>query len=77
MLVADLMPAMLFGPVFGAAADRWSRRSCVVLADLIRAVAFVGIWFVDDFVATVALAALVGTGTGLFTPASLAAIRAS
>ena len=74
VLLADLMPAMLLGPVFGAAADRWSRRSCVVLADVIRAAAFVGIWLVDDFVATVAFAALAGAGTGLFTPASLAGL---
>jgi MFS family permease len=74
VLLADLMPAMLLGPVFGAAADRWSRRSCVVLADVVRAAAFVGIWLVDDFTATVALAALAGTGTGLFTPASLAGL---
>jgi MFS family permease len=74
VLLADLLPAMLLGPVFGAAADRWSRRSCVVLADVVRAVAFAGIWLVDDFVATVAFAALAGTGTGLFTPASLAGL---
>jgi len=74
VLLADLMPAMVLGPVFGAAADRWSRKRCVVLADVVRAVAFVGIWFVDDFTATVALAALAGTGTGLFTPASLAGL---
>jgi hypothetical protein len=74
VLLADLMPAMLLGPVFGAAADRWSRKSCVVLADVVRAVAFIGIWLVDDFTATIALAALAGTGTGLFTPASLAGL---
>jgi MFS family permease len=74
VLLADLMPAMLLGPVFGAAADRWSRRSCVVVADVVRAAAFAGIWLVDDFAATVALAALAGTGTGLFTPASLAGL---
>ena len=49
VLLADLMPAMLLGPVFGAAADRWSRRSCAVVADLLRFVAFTGIWLVDDF----------------------------
>jgi MFS family permease len=74
VLLADLMPAMMLGPVFGAAADRWSRRSCVVLADVVRAAAFVGLWLVDDFTATVAFAALAGTGTGLFTPASLAGL---
>ena len=65
---------MLFGPVFGAAADRWSRKRCLVVSDLLRAVAFLGIALVDDFASTVALAALAGVGTGLFTPAALAAL---
>ena len=51
------LPAMVLGPVFGAAADRWSRRTCMVVADLIRAVAFVGIFLVDGFVPTVAAGA--------------------
>jgi MFS family permease len=74
ILLADLVPAMLFGPVFGAAADRWSRRGCLIVADVLRAGAFLGIAFVDSFVATFALAIVAGVGTGLFTPASLASI---
>jgi MFS family permease len=74
VLVADLVPPMLLGPVFGAAADRWSRRTCAVVADAVRAVAFVGIALVDGFVPTVALALLAGCGTALFTPATLAAL---
>ena len=74
ILIADLLPAMLLGPVFGAAADRWSRRSCLVVADAIRAFAFVGIGLVDGFAATVALAVLAGAGTGIFTPAALAGL---
>jgi MFS family permease len=31
ILVADLAPAGLFGPVLGAAADRWSRRNCLIV----------------------------------------------
>ena len=68
VLLADFVPAMLLGPVFGAAADRWSRRECLIVADLVRAVAFLGIVLVDSFAATVALALLAGAGTGLFTP---------
>jgi MFS family permease len=74
VLLADLVPAMFLGPVFGAIADRWSRRWCAVLADLLRAVAFAGIALVDSFAATVALAFLAGAGTGLFSPATLAGL---
>jgi MFS family permease len=74
VLLADLVPAMLLGPLFGAAADRWSRRKCMVAADVLRAAAFGGIVLVDGFAATAALAVVAGTGTGLFTPAALASV---
>jgi MFS family permease len=74
VLIADLLPAMLLGPLFGAVADRWSRRWCCVAADVVRAAAFLGIAFVDGFVPTIALAAIAGAGTALFTPASLAGL---
>src|SRR4051812_1319856 len=74
VLLADFIPAMLLGPVFGAVADRWSRRACAVVADMLRAAAFVGIGLVHSFWATVALALVGGVGTALFSPAVLAAL---
>lgn len=74
VLLADFLPAMLLGPVFGAAADRWSRRTCAVIADLLRAGAFIGLAFVDSLEATVALALVAGAGSALFLPAVMAAI---
>ena len=74
VLLADVVPAMLLGPLFGAFADRWSRRGCAVLADVLRAVAFLGLVLVDGFVGTFLLALVAGVGTGLFTPAALAAL---
>jgi len=74
ILGADLLPAMLLGPVFGALADRWSRRWCAVAADVLRVVAFIGIALVDSFTATVAFAVLAGVGTGLFLPATVAGL---
>jgi len=74
VLLADLLPAMLLGPVFGAAADRWSRKWCAVGADAIRAGAFIGIAVVDDFSTTIGFAVLAGAGTALFTPATLAGL---
>jgi MFS family permease len=74
VLMADFIPAMIFGPVFGALADRWSRRWIAVLSDVMRAVAFIAVGLVGGIWATVALALLAGTGAGLFTPAILAAL---
>ena len=76
VLVADLAPAMALGPVFGAAADRFSRRTCCVVADLVRAAAFVGIALAPSFELTLVFALLAGTGTALFTPAALASLPA-
>lgn len=74
VLLADFVPAMLLAPLFGAAADRWSRRWCAVVADVVRALAFVGLAVVGSFGATLALALLAGIGTALFRPAALAAL---
>ncbi len=72
VLMADFVPATLLGPIFGAAADRWSRRTCAVIADVTRAAALIGIAFVGSIEATVALALLGGLGAGLFQPSILA-----
>ena len=74
VLLADVVPAMALGPLFGAVADRWSRRGCIVVADLLRAGAFIGLVLVDGFVPTLLLALLAGVGTALFTPAALASL---
>jgi MFS family permease len=74
VLLADFLPAMFLGPIFGAAADRWSRRWCAATGDVARALAFVSLAFFDGFAVTVALALLAGVGTGLFRPAVLAGL---
>jgi hypothetical protein len=74
VLLADFLPAMVLGPIFGAAADRWSRRWCAVTADVVRALAFISLAFFDDFAVTLALALLAGVGTGLFRPAVMAGL---
>lgn len=74
VLIADLLPAMLLGPLFGALADRWSRKWCTVAGDGIRAVAFLGVALVDSYAATLLFALMAGMGTAVFTPAALAAL---
>ena len=74
VLLADMVPPMLLGPLLGAAADRWSRRSCAVVADVVRALAFAGIALVDTFPSVLAFALVAGLGTALARPALLAAL---
>jgi MFS family permease len=74
VLLADFLPAMFLAPILGAAADRWSRRWCAVVADVVRAGAFLAIPFVGSFEATLALALAAGLGTALFRPAVLAGL---
>jgi MFS family permease len=74
VLLADFLPAIVLGPIFGAAADRWSRRACAVVSDVLRAGAFIGIALVDSIEATVVLALVAGFGAGLFQPAILAGL---
>jgi MFS family permease len=74
ILLADFLPSILFGALLGAVADRWSRRWCAVMADVVRAVAFGGLALVGGFEATLAFALLAGLGTALFRPAALAGL---
>lgn len=74
VLLADFLPSMFLGPIFGAAADRWPRRWCAATADVARALAFVSLAFFDSFAVTLGLALLAGTGTGLFRPAVMAGL---
>lgn len=74
VLLVDFLPSMFLGPVLGAVVDRWSRRWCTVIADVLRAAAFVAIAFVGSFEATLVLAFAAGVGTALFRPAALSAL---
>jgi MFS family permease len=74
VLLAELAPTMLFGPVFGAAADRWSRKACAIAADVTRFAAFVAIALSDSIELTLVFALFAGCGTALFTPAALASL---
>jgi MFS family permease len=74
ILLADFLPATLFGPILGAAVDRFGRRRCAVVADVLRAAVFVGLALASSFAVIVALALLAGLGTALFRPAILAGL---
>jgi MFS family permease len=74
VLLAEFLPAMFLGPLVGAAADRWSRKTMLVGADVLRAGAFLGLATAGSFEATVALALLAGAGNAVFNPTVLAAL---
>src|SRR5919197_297693 len=74
ILLADFLPATLLGPILGAAVDRFGRRRCAVIADVLRAAVFLGLGLASSFVLIFALALLAGLGTALFKPAILAGL---
>jgi MFS family permease len=74
ILLADLMPSMVLGPVLGAAADRWGKRDCAIVADVLRLVAFSLLFVVHGLVPMFAAALLAGLGTSLFLPAANAMV---
>ncbi|HEY2603283.1 MAG TPA: MFS transporter [Thermoleophilaceae bacterium] len=75
VLLADFVPPMLLSPLFGAMADRWSRQACAVIADALRALAFLGLALTTSFPLTVLLALAAGVGTALYKPAMLSGLQ--
>jgi MFS family permease len=76
VLLADLLPSMLLGPVVGAVADRLGHLRCAIAADVIRSCALTGLLFADGLVAMLALAVVIGCGNALFRPATSALLPA-
>ena len=74
VLIPDLLPAILFGPLFGAVVDRVGWRVCAIASDLLRMVAFTLVAFAHTLPWMVLGAALAGTGAALFGPAALAGV---
>ncbi len=74
VLLPDLLPAILLGPLLGALVDRWGWRACAMLADGVRCVAFALLLLADGLPSMILAAALAGVGTALFAPASLAGL---
>ncbi|MBV9603968.1 MAG: MFS transporter [Solirubrobacterales bacterium] len=74
VLLSEFLPGVVLAPYFGVLADRHSRRTLAIAAEVIRAGAFLGLVVISSFTATVALALLAGVGTALFRPAVNAAL---
>lgn len=69
LLIADFLPIVLIGLTMGPLVDRLSRKRLMIASDLVRAVTFAALPFVDEPTAIVAVAAVNGIATGFFRPA--------
>jgi MFS family permease len=74
VLLPELLPAVVLGPLLGAVVDRVGWRACLVAADVLRALAFGLVLVSGSMGAMVGAAALGGIGTALFAPAALAGV---
>jgi MFS family permease len=72
VLMADLLPAMLLGPLLGGLVDRTNRLGCAIAADLVRAASLAGLVLVGGIGPMIALAMAAGIGNALFAPATSA-----
>ena len=63
VILAFSLPAVLFGPLAGVAADRWNRRTIMAVVNLLRVVSVLGILFIPTTgaVNTVLIGHYVGT----------------
>ena len=74
VLLADFVPAIAFGAAFGGLADRHSRRTLIVVANVVQAAAWGGLVFVHTAVPILGLALLSGLGNALQRPAMRSAL---
>jgi MFS family permease len=74
LLIADFLPMIVIGLLFGPLLDRLSRRGLLVAADLARFGVFCALPFATSAGQIVALAAAAGFATGFFRPAVYAGL---
>jgi MFS family permease len=74
VLVANVVPAIAIGLLFGPLVDRLSRKGLMIASDLGRLAVFTALVFVHHPIEIVALAVVAGVGNGFFRPAVLAGL---
>src|SRR3954451_12258877 len=74
VLLPELLPAILLGPLLGALVDRTGWRTCAVVADVLRCLGFAVVMTAHSMPLMFAGALIAGLGTALFSPAALAGL---
>src|SRR3954468_4193230 len=74
VLLPELLPAIVLGPLLGALVDRVGWRTCAVVADVLRMGAFLLIMTAGSLATVMIGALIVGMGPALFSPAALAGL---
>jgi MFS family permease len=74
LLIANILPAVFIGVLFGPLVDRLSRKGLMIASDLGRLAVFAVLPFVGSATAIVALAVVAGVGNAFFRPAVLAGL---
>lgn len=72
VLLAEMLPGMLAGPLIGAWLDRRDRLHCALVADLVRGAAFAALIVLPGIVSLLAVAVVTGLATTVFRPAAFA-----
>jgi len=72
--LATLLPALLFGPLAGAVADRFDRRTTMIVGDLIRGLLFLSIPIFPNLTWIFVVKFLAGVTTQFWSPATSASV---
>jgi MFS family permease len=76
VLLPEIAPAIVLGPLLGALIDRFGWRRTMIAADVLRALAFLALWQASSLTMAVIGAFVAGLGTAAFNPAALTALGA-
>jgi DHA3 family macrolide efflux protein-like MFS transporter len=74
VLLADFLPSIALGGLFGVWADRYAKRTLIVTANVVAAGAWAGLALVHEAAAVIGLALLAGIGNAMLRPALRAAL---
>ncbi|UHA59171.1 MFS transporter [Metabacillus litoralis] len=75
VFVAQLLPAVILGPLIGPLIDKYSSRKMMIFSDVFRCFTVLSmILFVDKPLVLICLTLLQGIGTAFFEPARMASI---